>query len=103
MITFWLDGHALARLDNGRWHTRCDATLPDSDRITDQQPADPCTRCSADIARRAEAALSAVVDLGTLPPTVHLAIGGEFGPVGEFTANQIRTALAADGVTWEAS
>lgn len=57
MITFWLDGHALARLDNGRWHTRCDATLPDSDRITDQQPADPCTRCSADIARRAEAAL----------------------------------------------
>ena len=46
---------------------------------------------------------SAVVDLGTLPPIVHLAVGGEFGPVGEFTATQIRAALAADGVTWEAT
>lgn len=45
----------------------------------------------------------AVVDFGTLVPEVRIATEEEFVPAGEFTATQIRAALAADGITWEAS
>lgn len=42
-------------------------------------------------------------DQGMLVPDVRVATDAEFVPAGEFTATQIRAALAADGITWEAS
>ena len=46
---------------------------------------------------------SVVVDLGMLPPDVRTFADDEFVAVGDFAAEQIRSALALDGIAWEAS
>lgn len=45
----------------------------------------------------------AIVNLGMLVPDVRVVRIDRFDSVGEFTTTQIRAALAADGITWEAS